>query len=200
MLRRVELIRAAVPGGLPAEALAPLRTDAGNEGALLQATLPGVYNGGDWLRRSAGDAERLAGLAASAVLAPAASVDGAIYEEIESGGDWSGAGVYRALLLSVRPAVSAERQARFARELLAMPRHIGAIRAWRLGRVLEAEGARAWSHVWEQRYDTLAGLAGDYMLHPYHWAHVDRWFDPESPDWIVDPHLCHSFCAMPDGS
>ena len=25
-------------------------------------------------------------------------------------------------------------------------------------------------------------------------AFVDRWFDPEDPDWLVDPVLCHSFC------
>ena len=60
--------------------------------------------------------------------------------------------------------------------------------------MVQAEGARPWTHVWEQRYDALDGLMGDYMMHPYHWARVDRWFDPESPDWIVDTHLCHSFC------
>jgi hypothetical protein len=32
------------------------------------------------------------------------------------------------------------------------------------------------------------------MLHPCHWGEVDRWFDPEDPEWLVDPLLCHSFC------
>jgi hypothetical protein len=32
------------------------------------------------------------------------------------------------------------------------------------------------------------------MLHPCHWGQVDRWFDPEDPDWLIDTFLCHSFC------
>lgn len=192
MLRRIELIRrtAAVPeGGRSAE-------PAALGGGLLQPTLPGVYNGGEWLRRSEGAA---AELSASALLGASVAVDGALYQDGVAGGDWSSGGIYRTLLLSLRPGTPPDRQERFEREILAMPRYIRAIRGWRLGRVRQPEGARPWTHVWEQRYDELSGLLGDYMLHPYHWAQVDRWFDPESPDWIVDTHLCHSFCRWEQG-
>lgn len=158
---------------------------------LLRPTLPGVYNGGDLLLRLRGAATPGAPLRQDAI----AHVDRVIYEDGAGGGEWSGAGVYRALLLAVKPAASDAMTACFEQELLAMPRYIRSIRAWRLSRVAQASGARAWTHVWEQRYDDLDGLTGEYMLHPYHWAWVDRWFDPESPDWIVDTHLCHSFCA-----
>lgn len=168
-------------------------------GAMLQPTLPGAYNGGDWLLRLRAPSRRALDQAEQ-VLAneplPAAHVDSAIYEDGSSGGDWNGPGIYRALLLSLRPSAAPAAMARFERELLGMPRHIRSIRAWRLSRVLESSGARPWTHVWEQRYETLEGLNGTYMLHPYHWAWVDRWFDPEHPDWIVDPQLCHSFCAL----
>jgi hypothetical protein len=33
-------------------------------------------------------------------------------------------------------------------------------------------------------------------MHPIHWAYVDRWFDPECPDFIVRDRVCHSFCAV----
>lgn len=163
---------------------------------LLQPTLPGVYNGGDLLRKLGGpqvaippDLPQLPELIAH--------TDSATYADGEGGGEWRGAGIYRVLLLAVKPGADADAVARFEREMLAMPRYIRSIRAWRLSRVTVASGARGWTHVWEQRYDDLDGLAGAYMLHPYHWARVDRWFDPEHPDWIVDTHLCHSFCALP---
>jgi hypothetical protein len=166
--------------------------------SLLQPTLPGVYNGGDLLWKSRGD--RAALDAAAQQLRQEqdgiAHVDSAVYEDGESGGEWSKQGVYRALLLCVKTATAADTVARFEREMRAMPRYIHSIRAWRLSRVVQAAGARAWTHVWEQRYDSLPGLTGTYMMHPYHWAWVDRWFDPESPDWIVDTHLCHSFCTL----
>jgi hypothetical protein len=161
---------------------------------LLQRTLPGVYNGGEVLLKLRG-ADRQA-VALTRPVPPPVHADCAVYQDGEGGGDWSRRGVYRALLLSLRPQASAAAVARFEREILAMPRYIRSIRGWRLSRVLESAGARPWSHVWEQRYDDLEGLAGPYMMHPYHWAYVDRWFDPESPDWMVDTHLCHSYCRF----
>jgi len=192
VLNRVELLH--WPPGLDAAAqaawLQALRATSAPPD-LLQPTLPGAYHGGDVLRRRR---------VATPALELAATIDGpqdaALFGEGEAGGDWSGPGIYRVLLLALRPAVPAAAVARFERELLAMPRYIGAIRAWRLSRVLQAGGARAWTHVWEQRYECVEALTGPYMLHPYHWAHVDRWFDPESPDWIVDTRLCHSYCRI----
>lgn len=190
MLRRIELLHWSPQLGESERqrAMAALRTQGGD---LLQPTLPGSYNGGDLLWRRRNDGSALA-----TARDGCAHVDAAVFEEIESGGDWQGDGVYRALLLSVRAGTPADTIARFERETLAMPRYIRAIRGWRLGRVRQAQGSRAWTHVWEQRYEAAEGLLGPYMLHPYHWAHVDRWFDPEHPDWIVDPQLCHSYCRI----
>jgi len=36
-------------------------------------------------------------------------------------------------------------------------------------------------------------------MYPYHWGHIDRWFNPECADWIVDTYLCHTFCAFESG-
>lgn len=161
---------------------------------LVQPTLPGTFEGGDLIVHfrdadDAGDA-----LADPAVV----HVDGAAHETIGGGTEEPGLadGVYRCLLLAVNPEASEAQVRQFEAETLAMPRYIESIRNWRLSRVTQAIGARAWTHVWEQEYADLGGLLGPYMTNPYHWARVDRWFDPECPEHIVDTRLCHSFCAL----
>jgi hypothetical protein len=109
-------------------------------------------------------------------------------------------GVKRTALFRVLPGVSAEVLERFERDTLEMAAQIPAIRNWRLSRAValdwDAPEGAPWSHVWEQEYAALDGLTVDYMVHPHHWAHVDRWFDPESGSQIVDGALCHAFAPL----
>lgn len=109
-------------------------------------------------------------------------------------------GVKRTALFRQLPNAAPEALARFERDLLEMPAHVPAILNWRLARALPLDwssaDAPAWSHVWEQEYDRLEGLTVDYMVHPHHWAHVDRWFDPESGSQIIDARLCHAFAPL----
>lgn len=110
------------------------------------------------------------------------------------------AGVKRTALFRLLPAVSAERQTRFARDTLEMAAQIPTIRNWRLSRALpldwDASEVAPWTYVWEQEYTSLDGLNVDYMVHPHHWAHIDRWFDPESGVQIIDTALCHAFAPL----
>ncbi len=169
-------------------------------------TLPGVFNGRDLIVHH--QFENAAGwnTARSAVDALLADplVSGServAYEDVlvrDADRTDAGGGVYRALLLSVRPGVEEDRVRRFEAELAEMPSYIRSIRNWQLSRVAEADGTRPWTHVWEQEYDSMDGLMGPYMIHPHHWAWIDRWFDPEGTDWIVDTQLCHTFCAIED--
>ncbi|BDB41836.1 MULTISPECIES: Dabb family protein [Mycobacterium] len=105
--------------------------------------------------------------------------------------------VYRTLLLRVMPATGAATLARFEDELRSIPRHVHTITAWQLSRAAATVGATPWTHVFEQEFTDVDGLAGPYLMHPIHWAVVDRWFDPECPDVIVRDRVCHSFCALP---
>ncbi len=102
--------------------------------------------------------------------------------------------VKRTLLLSVRPDAPAASVAALEADLAAMPGHIPAIRSWSLAR---ASGTGPWTHVWEQEFAERAGLTDDYMRHPFHWAVVDTWFDPQFPDHVVDPVLAHLSCERP---
>ena len=174
--------------------------------ALLAPTCPGVWNGGDLIWRSEfrDEADWRAAEASERFRRGAASVlgDPALVSLVEqvafAGGACGGVsparGLYRVALFCASRSPSPDRVARFARETSAMPLHVRSIRRWQLATPLEASGSRPWTHVWEQEYDDLAGLHGPYMLHPCHWGDVDRWFDPEDPDWLVDPMLCHTFC------
>jgi hypothetical protein len=101
-------------------------------------------------------------------------------------------GIWRCLVLAVKQEASREEVRQFEKELLLMPHQVRAIKNWSLGRVVSATGSRTWTHVWEQEFDDLAGLEAEYMYHPVHWGLVDRWFDPECPERIVDPHLIHA--------
>ncbi|GAB2546514.1 Dabb family protein [Nocardia heshunensis] len=98
--------------------------------------------------------------------------------------------IKRTLLLTVRHDTSPETVARFESDLMAMPAHIPAIKSWSLSRV---PGHPRWTHVWEQEFADPDGLNGDYLLHPYHWTHVDRWFDAEIPGAIVEPAIAHLY-------
>ncbi len=181
--------------------LSALREAADRSGALrvlVQPTLPGSRNGGDilvHLRFAHQDDWKKSDF--DEVLAdPAISrVNGVTYQgtPIRRG---SGT-VYRALLLRVPAEVEAVTVAAFEGELSMMPRYVQTIAAWQLSRVEQAIGTSAWTHVFEQEFTDVDGLMGPYLMHPIHWAVVDRWFDPETTDIIVRDRVCHSFCALP---
>ena len=105
-------------------------------------------------------------------------------------------GVYRALFLSARADTPIDVLARFEDDLVAMPDYIPEIRNWALSKVEEPVGTRQWTHVWEQEFACHADLTGAYMAHAYHWGYVDRWFDFEHQDFIVDQRLCHSASVL----
>lgn len=165
--------------------------------ALVEPTLPGSRNGGDILvhLRFANEADWEKSDFDEALTDPAITrVNGVTYQ----GAPFRrGSGtVYRALLLRVPPEVEAETVAAFESELSMMPRYVPTITAWQLSRVEQAVGTSEWTHVFEQEFTDVAGLMGPYLMHPIHWAVVDRWFDPETTDMIVRDRVCHSFCEL----
>ncbi len=185
--------------------LRELRGAAATAGALrwvVQPTLAGARNGGDILvhLRFADEEEwRCAAEGFTALLAdPAvARINGVTYAGAPvHAGDKPGT-VYRALLLRVMSDTDGDTIGRFEHELSLMPRYVPAIRAWELSRVSDAVGTSAWTHVFEQEFADVEGLMGPYLMHPIHWAVVDRWFDPETTEVIVHDRVCHSFCAIP---
>ena len=169
--------------------------------ALVAPTLPGVRNGGDILMnlRFADDREwpgvrsRVDEILSTPVVT---HVDSARYRGRPAGAEEPGGSVFRALFLRVAPDTPEDVVARFEADLAAMARYVTTITAWQLSRVETATGTSAWTHVFSQRFTDAEGLTGRYLMHPIHWAYVDRWFDPECPEYIVRDRVCHSFCAV----
>lgn len=106
--------------------------------------------------------------------------------------------IKRTLALGVRSTAPPEATVQFEQELSAMPEYIGAIRNWCLARVDYHYGEAGWTHLWQQEFNELGGLLGDYMTSPYHWGLVDRWFDPEMPEHVVAGDFAHVFCRYPE--
>ncbi|MBV9089150.1 MAG: Dabb family protein [Mycobacteriaceae bacterium] len=181
--------------------LAKLRQVATSaERALVEPTLPGVRNGGDILMhlRFAHEDQwtTLAAELTRVLSAPAVThIDGVEYHGTPVLARQRAPGaVYRTLLLRVAPDTDDATVERFEGDLRLLPRYVQAITAWQLSRVTSAIGASPWTHVYEQRFVSIEGLMGPYLMHPIHWAYVDRWFDPECPEVIVRDRVCHSFC------
>ncbi|OBJ36622.1 stress responsive protein [Mycobacterium colombiense] len=182
-----------------------VRAVAANTGAqcqLVEPTLPGARNGGDvlvHLRFGSESQWHSAEPDFAALLSDPAitAINGACYSGAASCTGATGT-VYRALLLCVLPGTDGDTIARFEDELRLMPRYIKTITAWQLSRVEQAVGMQEWTHVFEQEFTDVEGLMGPYLMHPIHWAVVDRWFDPECPEVVVRNPVCHSFCAITD--
>ncbi|TVV76738.1 Dabb family protein [Sphingomonas solaris] len=175
----------------------------GAAGVLLGEAMPPNIDGGDLVWRLH-FTDRAAWADASLTLADdadVAHVDWAAFEPIGAGAR-AGAipgGIYRQMTMYVPPETPPATVARFETETLGLADAIPEIRRWSLGRVFASGGDRAWTHVWEQTFAAAEDFTGPYMNHPWHWSLVDRWFDPEMPERIVDRRLCNSLCALPDG-
>ncbi len=157
----------------------------------------GVINAGDvvWRMAFRTESEALAAPLAPAwraVVAPAlegARVTSVGYRVSRMGPGPNTPGIWRGLLFRVMPHGFPDLARQLEQELLLFPKYITTIRSWALSPVSFVEGPKAFTHVWEQEYDDLDGLTGEYMTHPIHWGLVDRFFDAESPVYIVDPQL-----------
>jgi hypothetical protein len=168
-------------------------------------TLPRALNGGEVLWRVAFASERhcwhaYASKAFQEAIMPALSpaqgaiVDWMAYDadHFDVGRSQGKTGLWRCLCIAVDDGTPAPQIRQFERDLLEMPGPVQSIRNWTLGAVVASGGRRRWTHVWEQEFVDVAGLEGEYMVHPVHWGLVDGWFDPECPQRIVDPMLIHA--------
>ncbi|UVJ42111.1 Dabb family protein [Pseudomonas sp. LS1212] len=121
-------------------------------------------------------------------------VDRMAYQRLGGGERAAGlrGGVWRTLLFRVRPHQTLSHIASLERDLLCMPSFMVGIRNWQLSRVCSNS---TWTHVWQQEFARIEDLQGEYLTHPFHWGWVDRWFDPEFPEWTVEA-ISHAFCPF----
>ncbi|MBP0619207.1 Dabb family protein [Cupriavidus consociatus] len=101
-------------------------------------------------------------------------------------------GIWRTLMFRVRSEAPDWQVRGLEQDLLRMPDYMPGILNWRLARVLSPN---TWTHVWQQEFASAEDLLGEYLMHPFHWGRVDRWFDPEFPEWTVQA-ISHAFCPL----
>lgn len=111
------------------------------------------------------------------------------YRITRSGGRKEGPGIWRALVFRVMPHGFPDLARELEEKTLLFPKYISTIRSWALNPVSFVEGPKAYTHVWEQEFDSVEGLTGEYMANPIHWGVVDAYFDADYPEYIVDPQL-----------
>ena len=182
--------------------------------ALIEPTLPGHINGGDILwhlqfenkaayEKAKASPEWVRDIGPALKASIISHSDFVAYEGGKSGkrkAEPRKTSVYRLAFLSIARKLPEKSVARFESDTLAMPAYIKEMRNWQLSRVSESEGLRPWSYVWEQEFGEAADLGLDFTYSPYHWAHVGRWFEPESPDFLIDTCICHVLCESTQGS
>lgn len=130
----------------------------------------------------------------AATLRGLADVDSVVYRTIGGGqrAPLLRDGIWRTLMFRVRPQASEQHVRALESDLLRMPDYMPGILNWRLARVVSAD---TWTHVWQQEFASVDDLLGEYLMHPFHWGWVDRWFDPECPHWTVEV-ISHAFCPL----
>ncbi|MBP0636773.1 Dabb family protein [Cupriavidus sp. AcVe19-6a] len=130
----------------------------------------------------------------AAALEGVAQVDRVAYSPISDGlrAPQLRQGIWRTLMFRVRPEAPECQVRSLEQDLLRMPEYMPGILNWRLARVLSPG---TWTHVWQQEFASAEDLLGEYLMHPFHWGHVDRWFDPEFPEWTVQA-ISHAFCPL----
>lgn len=161
----------------------------------LARNMEGSWWAGDFtLDLISDDQQPTAVSAALASVAGLTKVDRVGYQRVGGGERVPGLqqGIWRTLLLRVRPDREPDLIAAMERDLLRMPDYMPGIRNWQLSRVCTES---AWTHVWQQEFARLEDLQGEYLAHPYHWGWVDRWFDPEFAEWTVES-ISHAFCPL----
>ncbi|MNO94651.1 Stress responsive A/B Barrel Domain protein [compost metagenome] len=162
----------------------------------LECNLEGSWGAGDFTLDLcfASDAYQASTATLLAQLPDVAQVDRVGYLRLGGGERAVGLqnGIWRTLMLRVRPEQDPSLVVALERDLLRMPAYITSIGNWQLSRVCSAS---PWTHVWQQEFASLDGLLGEYLTHPFHWGWVDRWFDPEFPEWTVEA-IAHAFCPL----
>ena len=186
-----------------AAALEVLAADCGAQHAVVAPTLAGSRNGGDLLMhlrfQRKGSWQSVAAEIEAALDDPAITrVNGADYQGAPTVvADRAPGTVYRTLLVRVEADERADLVNKFEVDLCTLPRYVSSISAWQLSRPAHTVGSTEWTHVFEQEFSDVDGIMGPYLMHPFHWAVVDQWFDPECPNSIVRERVCHSFCESP---
>jgi len=101
---------------------------------------------------------------------------------------------HRLLIFEVYPGTPMELIEKMETLMPDMCLYIPGLLNCKLARVEEASGHRNWNYAFECDYDDPATFFSSYMFRPYHWANVDKFFEPSCQEFMIDPDLCTPCC------
>lgn len=82
------------------------------------------------------------------------------------------------------------------RTIIKFPDYVPQIANAKLAKIVETTGTNEWNYAFDVDYEQVTDYFGWYLGTPYHWAYIDRFFEPSSDEFFIDPHLCSVYCAQ----
>ena len=105
------------------------------------------------------------------------------------------AGCHRVLIFEIIPDAKPEHLEKMERIMPDMCLYIPGLLNCKLAKVDEYSGTMKWGYAFECDYDDPMTFLTNYNYRPYHWANVDKFFEPACTEWVADPNLCTPYIA-----
>ncbi len=67
----------------------------------------------------------------------------------------------------------------------------------KLSKIVETSGTNHWDYAFECDYEEIMDYFGQYLMTPYHWGFIDRFFEPSAKEFFIDPNLASVYCFAP---
>lgn len=102
---------------------------------------------------------------------------------------------HRLLIFHAYPDTPVELKEKMEETIVRFVDYVSGMVNCKIARVVESDGNMDWSYAFECDYDTPATYLGSYLATPYHWAYIDKYFDPAATaTFFIDPNLCSVYC------
>lgn len=103
---------------------------------------------------------------------------------------------HRLLIFRLRDNAPQEIVEKMERTIVKFPDYVPQIANSKFAKVVETVGTNRWDYAFDVDYEQVTDYFGWYLGTPYHWAYIDRFFEPTSNEFIIDTHLCSVYCAQ----
>ncbi len=104
------------------------------------------------------------------------------------------AACHRILIFHVLPDTPEELIRKMEETIVRFPDYVPGMVNCKIAKVVESSGSMEWNYAFDVDFEQPDDYFGWYLHTPYHWAYIDRYFEPSSSEFFVDPHLCSVYC------
>ena len=105
------------------------------------------------------------------------------------------AACHRVLIYEIVPDAKPEMLEKMEKIMPDMCKYIPGLLNCKLAKVEESSGTMNWGYAFECDFDDPMTFLTNYNYRPYHWSHIDKFFEPSCEEWVADPNLCTPYIA-----